>query len=161
MMRYCPKCKSKLTRKLFDGVKRLACSSEKCSFVFWNNPVPVVAALVKHNDKYIIARNRLWPEGIFSVITGYLEMNETPEQAVLRETQEELGLSGEIQAYIGHYTFVEKNQLILCFEINATVELKLNDELVEMKYLSQQELQEYDFQPLYITENIIKDWAAR
>ncbi|MDH5778412.1 MAG: NUDIX domain-containing protein, partial [Gammaproteobacteria bacterium] len=80
-------------------------------------------------------------------------------QAVLRETQEELGLSGEIQAYIGHYTFVEKNQLILCFEINATGELKLNDELVEMKYLSQQELQEYDFQPLYITENIIKDWA--
>lgn len=159
MLRYCPKCKSKLRKKCVDDEQRLACGSDTCSFVFWNNPVPVVAALVRYKDKYILARNARWPEGIFSVITGYLEAKEVPEQAVLREVEEELGLQGEIQQYIGHYMFAEKNQLLLCFEIVATGELQFNEELAEVRLLSPEKLLHYDFGPLYITRAIIADWA--
>lgn len=157
-MRYCPKCKNKLTRKILDGVKRLACSSEKCSYVLWNNPVPVVAALVQHEGKYIIARNALWPGGIFSVISGYLEQKETPEQAVIREVEEELGLTGEIKRYLGHYSFFEKNQLLLGYEIEAGGTIKTNHELAEIKQLTAEELSNYDFGPLYVTRAMIDDW---
>ena len=82
-MNYCPKCGSKLRPKNIDDAKRLACIENNCGFVHWNNPVPVVAALVQYGGKYVIARNVTWPKGIFSLITGYLEHNtERPLLAV-------------------------------------------------------------------------------
>lgn len=157
-MNYCPNCGSKLQPKEMEEVSRLACLADNCGFVYWNNPVPVVAALVRHDGKYIVARNAQWPKGVFSLITGYLEENETPEQAVIREVAEELGLSGNIKRYIGHYSFHKKNQLILCFEVEASGAVTLNHELSEVKQLSPKELTDYDFRPLTITEKIIQDW---
>lgn len=157
-MKFCPECGSKIALKEIDGAKRFVC--EGCNYIHWNNPAPVVAALVHYEGKYIIARNTLWPRGIFSVITGYLEQNETPEQAVLREVEEELGLSGRIKRFIGNYTFFEKNQVILCYEVEAEGEISTNHELAEVKVLLPDELKAYDFSPLYITEQIVRDWEG-
>lgn len=159
-MNYCPRCGSTLEPKLIDGIKRLACRSDKCEFVHWNNPVPVVAALVQYRGNYLIARNARWPEGIFSLITGYLERNESPEQAAVREVAEELSLVSQVKRHIGNYSFIEKNQLILCYEVVASGNIELNYELVELKQLSPTELAEYDFGPLYITREIVKDWIV-
>lgn len=119
-MRYCPQCGNKLALKEVDGAERLACIENSCSYIFWNNPVPVVAALVRYSDKFIIARNVAWPAGIFSLIAGYLEHGENPDEAVLREVNEELGLQAKISRFIGHYDFSEKNQLIIAYEVDAT-----------------------------------------
>lgn len=158
-MKFCLKCGSELNAKDIDGHERYVCSNEGCGFIYWNNPIPVVAALVAHNDKYIVARNTLWPKGIFSVITGYLETNETPEEAVTREVFEELGLAGKIKRHVGNYAFKEKNQVILCYEVEASGTIETNHELAEIKRLSPEELAGYDFSPLYITEEIIDDWV--
>jgi len=157
-MKYCPDCGNILEAKWIDGAERYVCVHDDCQFVHWNNPVPVVAALVSHAGKFVIARNAKWPKGIFSVITGYLEQNEQPEQAVLREVKEELGLDGEIKRFIGNYVFTAKNQVILCYEVEATGQLQINHELAEFKLLSTEELIAYNFAPLKITENIISDW---
>jgi len=159
-MKFCPKCGSDLHTKLIDGAKRDVCTNPECKFTFWNNPVPVVAALINYKDEYIVARNAKWPKGIFSVITGYLEQNESPEDAVLREVSEELGLTGNIKQHIGNYIFKEKNQVILCYEVVATGKIKVDAELAEIKQLTEKELADYDFSPLYITERIISDWLS-
>ena len=147
-----------LKTEIIDGINRLMCTDNHCRYVHWNNPVPVVAALVMYNSQYIIARNANWPPGLFSLITGYLEHGETPEQAAIREVSEELGLTAQVSRYIGHYSFFEKNQLLLCYEMQATGTIKINHELAEIKILSHDELHTYNFKPFYITENIIKDW---
>jgi len=157
-MNYCPQCGSELVAGNIDGESRRVCSNEHCAYVFWNNPVPVVAALVELEGDYIIARNRSWPPGVFSVITGYLEQGEIPEDAVVREVSEELGLQGTVTRFIGNYLFREKNQLILCFEVSASGTVETNHELAEIKRLSSAELSDYDFRPLYITEQIIQEW---
>lgn len=157
-MKFCPECGSALQQKLIDGVERLTCSKHDCHFVHWNNPVPVVAALVQHEGKYIIARNVQWPAQIYSVITGYLEAGEAPEQAVVREVHEELGLDGQIVRFIGNYAFYKKNQLILAYEVQASGSVVTNHELAEVKLLSPAELAEYDFGPLLVTKRIIQDW---
>jgi NADH pyrophosphatase NudC (nudix superfamily) len=159
-MKYCSECGSKLTLKLIDGYTRHACVNQECSYVFWNNPTPVIAALVRRSGKYIIARNTAWPKGLFSVITGYLEAKESPEDAVLREVSEELGLDGTIKRHIGNYSFYKKNQLILCYEVEAMGRIELNHELQEFKELSPKELIEYDFSSLTITERIKHDWSV-
>jgi len=159
-MKFCPQCGNKAINKSIDGEKRTICSESDCNYVHWNNPVPVVAALVKHNGKYLLARNAQWPKNIFSLITGYLESKEEVEKAVLREVKEELNLDGKINAYLGHYSFFEQNQIIMAFEVKAEGNLKINHELAESKYLTQQELSTYNFHPLYITEKIIKKWLT-
>lgn len=157
-MKFCPECGNVLHAKLVDHAQRLVCTQASCHFVHWNNPTPVIAALVEYDGKYIIARNVRWPKHLYSVISGYLEARETPEQAVLREVKEELDLSGNVVRHIGNYAFPEKNQIILCYEVQAMGTLTTNHELAEVKLLLPEELANYDFGPLYITGNILEDW---
>jgi len=77
-MKYCPRCASPLVLKVIDGAERKACSqadsndsSKNCGFVDWNNPIPVAGALIEINGKYLLARNYAWPEGFFSLISGF------------------------------------------------------------------------------------------
>ena len=42
--KFCPVCASALGTKQVEGRGKLACT--KCSFLFYDNPIPVVAALV-------------------------------------------------------------------------------------------------------------------
>ncbi len=53
-MKFCPECGTKITEKEIDNSKRFVCEEHGCSYVHWNNPIPVVAALVKHNEKYLM-----------------------------------------------------------------------------------------------------------
>lgn len=98
---------------------------------------------------------------MFSLITGFLEKQETPEQAVLREVKEELGLEAELIDYIGHYSFIARNQLLLAFCVNATGDLRLGEEIAETKFLSKPQLKQYSFGRLSLTAEIVKDWFAK
>jgi hypothetical protein len=61
---------------------RRVCSGESCRFVQRVNPTPVVGALVEHEGEIILARNALWPDGWFALITGFLDAFEDPRAAV-------------------------------------------------------------------------------
>lgn len=161
LVKYCPKCASKLDIKLIEGAERKVCNFPDCGFIHWDNPLPVVAALIEYQGQIILARNAKWPPGIFSLVTGFLEQGETPKHAVIREVKEELGLCGEITDFVGHYPFSEMNQIILAFSVSATGDLKTNDEIAETKLISIEQLGTYDFGPLYITSAVVKDWLEQ
>ena len=118
-MKFCPLCGKELLEKEINGEKRLACSSTSCTFVHWDNPTPVVAAIVELDGKVIMIRNKGWPENMFGIVSGFLEKGETPDDAILREVKEELGLDGRIQSFIGYYSFFAMNQLLLTYHIAA------------------------------------------
>jgi NAD+ diphosphatase len=140
-----------------DGVERLVCGAAGCPFVHWNNPIPVVAALVECAQGFVLARNAKWPAGMFSMITGFLERGESPEQAVARETKEELGLEASALTFIGHYSFLAANQLLLAFLVRAEGAPRAGDEIAELALLSRAELARYDFGRLELTARIVHD----
>lgn len=156
-MRYCPMCREPLTPQQHGGQERLACSAEGCDYVFWNNPLPVVAGVVEHEGEIILARNAGWPEGMFGLVTGFLEREETPEQGILREVREELSLDGEIVSYIGHYPFARANQLILAFHVRATGTIVLDPELAEIRHIAPERLRPWPFG----TGPAVRDWLLR
>lgn len=131
-MKYCPQCGAQMADGLVDQEIRPVCSSG-CGFVFWNNPVPVVAAIIEYDGQVLLARNSAWPEGWFALVTGFLERGETPEAAVLREIEEELGLQGSIESFVGNYSFFEQNQLLVVFHVRAFGKIRLSEEIVEVK----------------------------
>lgn len=157
-MKYCPQCKSDLIKFNKDNINRLVCSADNCEYIFWNNPVPVVAGIIQYNNKIILARNSQWPENIFSMITGFLEKDEHPESAILREAQEELGLNCQIQQFIGHYSFNEMNQIILAYWLKTYDDTSnLSTEISEIKQVDRNKLSDYDFGKFHITKKIVDD----
>jgi NADH pyrophosphatase NudC (nudix superfamily) len=156
-MKYCPECSSTLSNTVIEGVDRLACSSQSCSYVFWNNPTPVVAAIVEYDGKIILARKKGWPKIMFGIIAGFLEKGETPENAVLRELEEELGLEGEVVDFIGYYSFFVANQLILAYHVKASGQIEIGDELDEIKFVLPQELKPWS----HGTGPAVKDWLEK
>jgi NADH pyrophosphatase NudC (nudix superfamily) len=127
-------CAQPLSDQPTDGAIRLRCTASECSYVHWDNPTPVVAAVVEHEGDVILARNAAWPVPFYALITGFLEKADpSAEEAVAREVQEELGLQAQAVNFIGHYKFDKLNQIILAYHVPATGVITLNAELVDYK----------------------------
>ena len=159
-MKYCPQCRSELSVNTIDRYERKICTVETCGFIYWDNPSTVVLALVQVGNKYVLARNSQWPAGVFSMISGFVESNETLEQAALREVKEELGLNASIKSYIGSYPFVKMKQLVVGFWVTAEGDITLDDEIAEVKFVSAQELRAYQFGKLKISRDVVIAWQA-
>jgi ADP-ribose pyrophosphatase YjhB (NUDIX family) len=119
---------------------RRVCADAACGFVQRRNPTPAVGALVEHEGEIILARNASWPEGWFALVTGYLEPEEAPAAAVEREVQEELNLKAVSMTPIGNYIFERKNEVMLCYHVVATGDVRLSGELVEYRRYKPHEL---------------------
>ncbi len=155
--RYCPLCASELQEKTIDGAKRRACSSESCSFIYWNNPLPVVAALIEHEGKVLLARNATWPEKVFGLVTGFLEAGESPEKGIIREVKEELNLEAKIEGLIGLYNHEGANQLIIAYHVTAEGTVSLGDEIAETRHVPREKLRPWPFG----TGLAVRDWLEK
>lgn len=132
-LRYCPHCATPLALQPQGGRERLACPQGH--WVHWDNPLPVVAAVIELDGQVLLARNAAWPPKMFGLVTGFLERDETPEQAVLREVAEETGLRADAAQLIGVYEFMRRNELIVAYAVQAHGPLQLSEELAEVRLL--------------------------
>ncbi len=153
--RYCPRCSVELTNRHEGGRDRLVCG--QCSFVHWDNPLPVVAALVEYEGKILLARNAAWPAHIFALITGFLERDESPEQGVQRELLEETNLSAISTELIGVYPFERKNELIIAYHVVAQGDIRLSEELVDYRLIDPERLKPWPMG----TGLAMADWMTR
>jgi len=152
--KFCPKCATELISVEIEGIQRQKCPA--CDFVHWDSPIPVVAAIVEHEGKVILTRNKGWPEKWVGIVAGFLEKNETPEHGALREVKEELGLNGEIVSFVGHYAFAMRNQIIFAYHICAEGKIVLGDELDSIKAVPPEEVRPWSLG----TGPALKDWLA-
>jgi len=53
---------------------------------------PVVIMLITKGNRVLLGRNAVWPEGMYSLLAGFVEPGETVEAAVRREVLEEAGV---------------------------------------------------------------------
>ena len=118
-MNYCPQCASPLILLETGGRHRATCPQQRCGFVHWDNPVPVVGGIVEWDNQIVLVRNVGWPENWFGLVTGFLESGEMPEEAIVREVREEIGVEATIESYIGMYEFHRKNQLLIIDHLRA------------------------------------------
>ncbi|MGH8178744.1 MAG: NUDIX domain-containing protein [Steroidobacter sp.] len=131
---YCPVCASPLAEAVVDREARRACL-QGCGFVHYDNPTPVVAAVVEHDGELVLARNRAWPRTFYGLITGFLERTESPDQCVVREVKEELNLDAAAPTLIGAYAFERMNQVIIAYHVQASGVITLNEELDDYRHV--------------------------
>lgn len=59
---------------------------------------PVVIMLITHNENLLLGRSPHWPQGMYSLLAGFMEPGETLESAVRREVFEETGITvGDVE----------------------------------------------------------------
>lgn len=155
--RYCPRCGSTLRADPDRHQGRPACPDGRCGFVHWDNPLPVVAAIVEHEGCIVLARNRDWPEGFFGLVTGFVEPREDPAQAVRREVHEELALIAQDPTLVGVYPFERANQVIIAYHVPASGEIRLNEELAEYRRIPPGRLRVWPGG----TGTALRDWLRR
>ncbi len=156
-MKYCPQCGSSMGEILVENQIRKGCPDRQCGYVFFNNPTPVVAMIVETDEGVVLAHNVAWPKQFYSIITGFLEEHEDPEQCAIRETYEELGLHCLASNFIGVYPFAQQNQVLMAYHIKATGKIKLNHELDDYKIVPKDELKGWGFG----TGLAVNDWLER
>ncbi len=138
---FCPNCATPLQLLSADedgGPKtRLRCPA--CDWTHWNNPTPVLAAVIELVDQdgmLLIARNAAWPPKMFGLVTGFMEAGETPQGGIEREVMEETSLKVDALKLIGVYDFQRMNQVIIAYHVVARGEVVLSPELAEYKLVS-------------------------
>ena len=99
---------------------------------------PCVIGIILNGDDILLARNKLFPDGMFSAIAGFVEASETLEQTFEREIYEEVGLKVKNIKYFGSQPWPFPNQLMIAFtceyesgEINVD-----GDEIVEASWFN-------------------------
>jgi NAD+ diphosphatase len=110
--RWCGRCGTATEEKA--GERARACPS--CGLMAFPRLAPAVIMLVERDDgRALLARNALFPEGMFSCLAGFVEPGETLESAVRREVMEEVAIEvGELE-YFGSQPWPFPHQLMIGF----------------------------------------------
>ena len=133
--RFCPRCATPLAllAEQEDGGEKARLRCPACGFTHWNNPTPVLAAVIEYEGRILLARNAAWPGRMFALITGFMEAGETPEDGIAREILEETSLTAQSLNLIGVYDFQRMNQVIIAYHAVASGEVRLSPELAEYR----------------------------
>lgn len=94
--RFCASCGGE--NRACHGGWRFQCRS--CGRQHFPRTDPVVIMRVLDGDRVLLGRQDGWPEGMYSLLAGFMEPGETVEQAVRRETLEEAGVQVEEVRYL-------------------------------------------------------------
>ncbi len=160
--RYCPQCATELQwiERPEDGGPKTRLRCPACDFSHWDNPTPVLAAVVECVDRegqVLLARNAAWPMRFFGLITGFMEAGESPEEGIRREVLEETSLEALGCELIGVYDFQKKNQVIIAYHVPAQGQIQLSPELLEYTLTPPEQLECWPAG----TGQALADWLTR
>lgn len=99
--------------KFDEKEEALYCSTT--SSMIYPSISPCVLAMITKGDRILLARNTLFPEGLYSVLAGFVEVSESAEETVKREVLEEVNIKVKNIKYFGSQPWPFPSQLMLGF----------------------------------------------
>ena len=109
--KYCGKCGERHHRKENERAK--VCPN--CGKVEYPRISPAIIVGVYRNEEVLLAHNKNFKEGLYSIIAGFVEQGESLEDAVRREVCEEVGIHIKNIQYVGSKTWSTGDSLMLGF----------------------------------------------
>jgi ADP-ribose pyrophosphatase YjhB (NUDIX family) len=89
-----------------DHRERHVCT--KCRFVHYLDPKVACGTIAEQDGKFALIQRNIDPrKGFWSFPCGFMEIDETTEQAAVRETREETGLDVELSGLLGTYSYAD------------------------------------------------------
>jgi NAD+ diphosphatase len=135
---FCSKCGEKSKVKM-SGWQR---SCENCKTSHFPRTDPVVIMLITNGNSVLLGRSPNWPEGMYSLLAGFLEPGETIEAAVRREVLEESGIAVGGVSYLASQPWSFPNSLMIgCHGHAMDTKIKIDpNELEDAFWISKSDL---------------------
>ncbi|NDV79029.1 NUDIX domain-containing protein [Dysgonomonas sp. 511] len=160
--KYCPKCGS--NHFVENNFKSKRC--ESCGFVYYFNSCSSTIALIINNNKELLVATRAHEpvKGTLDLPGGFVDMNETGEQAVIREVKEETGLTVNEVKYLFSipniyvYSGFEVHTLDLVYMcmVDDLSNMKAEDDVANLQFIKISELNPELFGLLSVKE-VVKE----
>lgn len=88
---------------------------------------PVVIMLITHGNSVLLGRSPGWPEGMYSLLAGFIEPGETLEGAVRREVWEEAGVTVGTVGYLASQPWPFPGSLMLgCYGQATSADIQID-----------------------------------
>jgi ADP-ribose pyrophosphatase YjhB (NUDIX family) len=142
-MNYCPCCGHALIDEFVFGRVRRKCPN--CDFIFFRDPKVTAGVLAEQDGKVLLVKRLYEPRrGDWALPAGFVEIDEGPVQAALRELTEETGLIGRIKGIIGTFHIrSDPRGPIVTILYHAYIvggELKAGDDAAEVRFFDPKSL---------------------
>lgn len=140
--RFCGHCGNPMKRK--SDERAFVCAH--CGTTVYPKICPVVIVSVTWEDKLLMARNLNNPDPKPYLISGFVEVGESLEQAAAREVREEAGISIQDIRYVASEPWPFSNSLIAGFtaRLSGSPEITVQEsELSFAKWVPREEIGEY------------------
>lgn len=97
---FCPKCGGRFKK---ESTTLLVCT--ECGLQFFINPRPVNGIILENNKEELLFVKRKFDPylGYWDIPGGFIEINESAEDSMLREMKEEIGITITDFRYLGSY----------------------------------------------------------
>ncbi len=120
MSKYCGECGTKTINQVpeFDDSERSVCPA--CGEIFYNSPTVLVIGILSCGAKMLWHKRAHPPQvGCWLIPMGYVEANETLQEAIVREIREEVTLDVKLRELklIALGTLVRMNQIHVGFHV--------------------------------------------
>lgn len=145
--KFCPQCGTVLELKPLTDRVRPVCPA--CGFIFYLNPPVAAGALVEHEGKVALVLRGVEPgRERWGLPAGYVEADESAEEAAVRETWEETRLRVEVDGLLEAFSYGrEQNRGVLLIYAAHLVlgELVAGDDALDAKWFGPDELPDIAF----------------
>jgi len=155
--RYCPQCGTALEMKEDGGRVRPVCPA--CGFVFYLNAIVAAATLVEKGEHVALVRRGVEPgRGLWGLPGGYVEADESAEEAAVRETWEEAHLRVELDGLLDAFSYrsAQNRGVLLIYAAHVVDgELLAGDDAVDAGWFGADELPEVAFRT---HREVLRQW---
>ncbi|MBU2510269.1 NAD(+) diphosphatase [bacterium] len=155
---FCGRCGARTRRK--EKERAMACTD--CGSLFFPRITPAIMVAIIKDNKILLAKNKTFPQGFYSVLAGFAEPGEQLEECVRREVKEEVGLEIKNITYFGSQPWPFPNSLMIAFTADyARNEIEVDGlEIIEADWFSAENLPRCPTGTLSIAGRII-DWFRK
>lgn len=141
-MKFCSSCSATVALRIPEGdsLPRYVCTV--CKEIHYQNPKVVVGCIPEWEDKVLLCRRAIEPRlGWWTLPAGFMENNETLEQAAARETLEEANARVEIGDLYAVYSLPYISQVYFLFRGKLLdLDFKPGIESLDVKLLTEPEI---------------------
>ena len=129
---YCGRCGNSMSQH--EAERAMMCVP--CKQMIFPRISPCIIVLITRGDEVLLAQGVGFPNGMYSTLAGFVEAGETPEEAVIREVREEVGVEIENICYFKSQPWPFPSQLMLGFyaEYKSGDIVPDSDEIVDAKW---------------------------
>jgi len=164
--RYCSVCGAPTIAT--KGGHQRNCTKNGCTSLHFPRTDPAVIMLVHDGNRVLLGRQKIWPDGLYSTLAGFVEPGETIEHAVAREVYEEAGIIVKNISYRHSQPWPFPSSLMLGFTAEACTKIiNINvEEIDNAQWFTREEILNFELQGKFlprkvsISRRLIDDWLS-